>query len=244
MESAAAPPLDIDQPDPSLPASVFRGAPLTSFIGRTQDVAGVVALLQSGHRLVTITGPGGVGKTRLALAVMAELERLAALDCELAFVGLAPVAEESLVIPTIARSLGVVAEDERSPVDRLAAALRGRPLLLVLDNLEHVVGAAMDLSRLLNAVPELTLLATSRRALHLIGEQEYPLAPLAVPAIDREVLVDRLAESAAVTLFVARATAANPAFSLTETNAMAVAQICARLADCRSRSSSPRPASS
>ena len=229
MDSAVARPHDSDTPDPSIPVSYLRGAPLTSFIGRQQDIAGIVSLLERGHRLVTVTGPGGVGKTRLALAVTAELERRPLLDRELAFVGLAPVAEESLVIPTIARSLGVVAEDERAPVERLAAALRGRPLLLVLDNLEHVVGAATELSRLLNAVPDLTMLTTSRRALRLIGEQEYPLAPLAVPNVERQVPLERLAETAAVSLFVVRATAANPAFSLTESNATAVAQICARL---------------
>src|SRR5262245_42460647 len=148
-------------------------APLTSFVGRAGEVDAVVELLRAGHRLVTITGTGGVGKTRLALAVAAALHHAPEFPDGDVFIGLAPVADEALVIPTIGRALGVVAEDERSPVERLAAALQGRHLLLIVDNLEHLVGAALDLAALLEATPDLTILATSRRALRLAGEQEF-----------------------------------------------------------------------
>jgi non-specific serine/threonine protein kinase len=230
MDSAAARTIESSDKfvDTALPTELF-GAPLTSFIGRESEIADVVDLLGRGHRLVTITGPGGVGKTRLALAVMAMLEQRADFDRELAYVTLAPVSDESLVVPTIARALGVVAEDDRPPVDRLATALQGRRLLLVLDNLEHVVGAAVDLSRLLTLAPDLVLLTTSRRALHLNGEQEYPLQPLAVPVVSPLGVTQQVVETPAVSLFVARASAANPSFALTDANELAIAQICARL---------------
>jgi non-specific serine/threonine protein kinase len=202
---------------------------LTSFIGREDEVATIVDLLQSGHRLITITGPGGVGKTRLALAVAAALDDSPAFPEGDVFVTLASVADEALVIPTIARTLGVVAEDERPPVERLATALQGRRLLLTVDNLEHVVGAASELGLLLKTCPLLTILATSRRALRLTGEQEFSLAPLPVPTPQIRRSPAELATTPAVALFLARVTSANPAFVLTEVNAAAVADVCARL---------------
>ena len=206
-----------------------RPALLTSFIGRDDDVAAVVALLRAGHRLVTVTGPGGVGKTRLAVAVAAALGDSALFPDGDVFVTLASVADEALVVPTIARALGVVAEDERSPVERLAAALQGQRLLLTVDNLEHVVGASPELSALLEACPDLAILATSRRALRLAGEQEFPLAPLPAPAPGSQRPLADLAATPAVALFLARAAAARPTFTLTEANAPAVAEICRRL---------------
>jgi predicted ATPase len=202
---------------------------LTSFIGRENEVATVARLLRQGHRLVTITGPGGVGKTRLALAVAEALNGSAAFPDGDAFITLAPVADEALVVPTIGHALGVVAEDERPPVERLAAALHGRRLLLTLDNLEHVIGATPELGTLLRLCPELTVLATSRRALRLTSEQEFPLAPLPVPASqDRRSPVE-LAATPAVALFLARVRATNPSFVLNAANAPAVAEICVRL---------------
>ena len=206
-----------------------RPSPLTSFIGREHEVAAVAALLRGGQRLVTITGPGGVGKTRLALAVASALDGSPLFPDGDVFVGLASVADEALVVPTIARALGVVAEDGRSPVQRIAEAQWGRRLLLTVDNLEHVVGAALDLAALLEVCPGLAILATSRRALRLTGEQEFPLAPLSVPTPDAPRARADLEETPSVRLFLARAAAVSPGFALTDDNAPAVAEVCRRL---------------
>lgn len=181
-----------------------RLSPLTSFVGREHEVAAVAALLRGEQRLVTITGPGGVGKTRLALAVASALDGSPLFPDGDVFVGLASVADEALVVPTIARALGVVAEDGRSPVQRIAEAQWGRRLLLTLDNLEHVVGAALDLAALLEVCPGLAILATSRRALRLTGEQEFPLAPLPVPPPDAQRAIADLEETPSVRLFLAQ----------------------------------------
>ena len=133
------------------------------------------------------------------------------------------------MIPTIARALGVVAEDERSPVERLAAALECRRMLLVLDNMEHVIGASVELFELLDACPALSMLVTSRRALRLSGEQEFALAPLSVPHFGLRRSLEELRSSPAIALFSDRAAAANPAFVLSEENAAAVVTICERL---------------
>ena len=204
---------------------------MTSFVGREVEIAAATTLLVGGQRLLTVTGPGGVGKTRFALAVCTGLARTAAFPGGIAFVPLAPVTDERLVLPTIARVLGVVAEDDRPPVARVADALRGRRVLVVADNLEQVIGAAPDIGALLQACPGLVLLATSRRALRLGGEQEFPLPPLPAPSptADPADLAANGADSPAVALFVARAAAANPAFALTDANVLAVAEIVRRL---------------
>ena len=214
---------------PSLPSG--RPLQMTSFIGRGAEVAAVAALLEAGHRLVTVTGPGGVGKTRLALAVAAALADSPVFPDGDVFVTLASVADAALVLPTIARALGVVAEavEERAAVARLAAALRDRRLLLTVDNLEHVVDAAPALAALLEACPGIAVLATSRRPLRLMGEHEFPLAPLAAPRPGSNRPLAEVAATPAVALFVTRAGAASASFALTEANAAAVAEICARL---------------
>ena len=182
---------------------------------------------QGGVRLVTLTGPGGVGKTALALGVAARLGDDFADGA--VFVPLAAVREPDLVAPAIARVLGVVDIGRRSPIDRLGALLRDRQLLLVLDNLEHLLDAAPVATDLLVRCPGLAVLATSRSILRLAGEHVMPVLPLAVPDPDHLPETVELTTFAAVRLFVERARASNPAFVLTRENAGAVAAICHRL---------------
>jgi predicted ATPase len=205
----------------------LRPAPLptppTPIVGRDDEVATVVALLhEPAVRLVTLIGPGGIGKTRLALAV-AE-----AIGSGVWFVDLAPVADPRLVLEVIGGALGVRPERGAAILDLLVERLRGNQVLLVLDNLEQVQPAAPDLARLLAACPELTLLVTSRSALRLRGEREISLAPLPTPAVDGA-SVEAVGRSAAVELLVARAQQVRPGFTLTAANAAAIAELCRRL---------------
>jgi predicted ATPase/DNA-binding XRE family transcriptional regulator len=213
------------QPDAALPG---LPAPLSPLVGREREVAAVSALLRrDGVRLVTLTGPGGVGKTRLALQVATDLGGDFAHGAK--FVALAAVRDPALVASTIAHTLGVVEAGGRSSVDRLGDALRKRHLLLVLDNYEHLLDAAPLITDLLTRCPTLAVLATSRSPLRLAGEQGMPVPPLAVPDLERLPVVERLAEVGAVRLFVDRARAVDPAFALTDENAGAVAAVCHRL---------------
>jgi predicted ATPase/DNA-binding CsgD family transcriptional regulator len=203
-------------------------ASLSPLIGREDEVAAVAAVLRAdGIRLVTLTGPGGVGKTALCLGVAAEVGGDFAHGA--VFIPLAAVRDPALVAPAIAHVLGVVDAGGRAPVDRLKDALRDRHLLLVLDNLEHLLDAAPLVTDLLAWCPRLAVLATSRATLRLAGEYVVPVPPLAVPDPDRLPATDELAAVAAVRLFVERARASNPAFVLTGENAGAVAAICHRL---------------
>jgi predicted ATPase/DNA-binding SARP family transcriptional activator len=202
-------------------------APLTSLVGRQQEVAAAGELLQrESVRLLTFTGPGGTGKTRLALDVAT------ALRDELAdgvfFVDLAPIRDPELVISTIIQVLGARETGEQSLLESLKAHLRERQMLLLLDNFEQVVSAAPLIVELLEAAPRLKVLATSREPLHVRGEQEFPVSPLAVPAAGRGT-AEEIARYGAVELFVQRATQAKPQFDLTDENAGAVAEICRRL---------------
>jgi predicted ATPase/class 3 adenylate cyclase len=201
-------------------------AELTSFIGRKREVVEVVALLES-TRLVTLTGPGGTGKTRLALQVA--VESLSAYSGGVFFVDLAPLRDPALVGPTVAHSIGLREEPRRPIADLLKQHLESREALLVLDNFEHLLPARDFVSEILAAAPRTKVLATSRSRLNLYGEQEYPVPSLTLPD-PREVLtLERLSTNEAVALFIERARAAKPAFQITPENARAVAEICVRL---------------
>ena len=203
---------------PSLPAST------TSLVGREQAIGEVSGLLaRPGVRLVTLTGPGGVGKTRLAVAAGERL-RLP-FGGNTVFVPLEAVTDPGLVLSAIGRAVG--ADEAGSPLEALADRLGDEPWLLILDNLEQVVGAAADLGRLLARCPRVVILATSRTVLGLRAEREYPVPPLRISAAAGS--VDELMASPAVALFVDRAQAVRPDFALTQGNAAAVVEICRRL---------------
>ncbi|MFN8662411.1 MAG: AAA family ATPase [Thermomicrobiales bacterium] len=177
--------------------------PLTSFVGRERDIAHVSDLLHCDVRLVTLTGPGGVGKTRLALKIGQEPEAHGA--NAVIFVPLAAVTEPGLLLSTIARSLEIPDAGGQSMLDRLVATLRNRPRLLVLDNFEQLLPAAPVVTELLTACPTLSVLVTSRTTLGISGEQRVPVRPLAVPAANRAITAAEAERSDAVQLFMTRA---------------------------------------
>ncbi|MGH2560748.1 MAG: tetratricopeptide repeat protein [Thermomicrobiales bacterium] len=201
--------------------------PLTPLVGRARELGDVRALLlRDGVRMVTLTGPGGVGKTRLALDVAT------ALDGEfggVGFVPLAPIRAVDLVPSAIARALGIREDGAQPLVALLRARLRDEHLLLVLDNFEHVAAAAPTIAALLAACPRVSALVTSRAPLRISGEHEYPIPPLPVPDAPESPPVADLARFDAATLFCQRAHAVRPDFALTAHNAAAVAEICRSL---------------
>jgi predicted ATPase/DNA-binding CsgD family transcriptional regulator len=201
---------------------------LTSFVGREQDVAAAVKHLRRPEvRLLTLTGPAGVGKTRLALAVAMELrEHFVDGTC---FVPLAPIGDPELVGSTIAQTLGISEVGALPIFERIKASLRQKHFLLVLDNFEQVVRAAPQVMELLLVCPQLKVLVTSRQVLRLQAEYLFPVPPLALPDLDCLPEREELAQYAAVSLFLQRAQELLPGFQLTEANVRAIAEICVHL---------------
>ncbi len=199
---------------------------LTSFIGREAEVREVKRLLKDA-RFLTLTGPGGTGKTRLALQVAAEVSD--DFPDGVYFVGLSAVVDPHLVLPVVMQTLGVQEAAGQSPVDQLATALKGRKVLLVLDNFEQLVPAGGDVADLLHATTEAKVMITSRAVLHIYGEHEYPVPPLGLPDMRTHVSLESMSQYESVKLFIERALATKPDFTVTNENAPALAQVTTEL---------------
>jgi predicted ATPase len=222
--------------DRSGPADAARGglpvgsesipAPLTALLGREKELGEVGRMLRDGARLVTLTGPGGIGKSRLAM----EIGRSLAADFPdgVFFVALAAAQDEGGVRAALAEALGVRDTGIDSLEDALVTALRGRKLLIVADNFEQVVEASGTLTTLLSALPELSFLVTSRTVLRVLGEHRVEVGPLPLPGVEATTPESAL-RSPAVQLFVQRARSLRPDFEVTEDNVAAVVAICAEL---------------
>jgi predicted ATPase/DNA-binding CsgD family transcriptional regulator len=209
---------------PEAPLSEWR----TSFVGRDRDVAAVAALLKaSGVSLVTLTGPGGIGKTRLALRVAEEVRP--SFPSGVTVVSLSAIHDTSLVLPTIIQAFDLRTGGDVTDLRRIEGALNGQRHLLLIDSFEHLTGEAPLISMLLAASPSLTVLVTSRAALRLSLEREYPVAPLSLVERRPGMTIAEVAASGAVELFVQRAKAVRPDFALTDENAGTIAELVARL---------------
>ena len=199
---------------------------VTTFIGRAPEIRDGLRLLD-GTRLLTLTGPGGTGKTRLSLQLAAEATP--SFPDGAFWVPLAPIADPELVPSTIAHALGVHVGGKEVPLDRVVEHVRGKRMLLVLDNFEQILPAAPVVSAILASGPELKVITSSRAPLRITGEQEFPVPPLELPDPERLPSLEVLTQSDAVKLFVERARSVKPDFMVTAENAAAVAEICYRL---------------
>jgi predicted ATPase len=232
MTAPSHPPPVLPQPPPNAGAFVQSArlpGPAGDLVGRERELAELDRLLAVA-RLVTLTGAGGIGKTRLA--VEAARARSAHYPDGITFVDLASLRDPALVLTTIARAAGVDEAGARPIKELVASAIGERRMLLVLDNLEHLTSVAEDVAGLLSVCPQLSVLTTSRVRLRLRGEHEYPVLPLAVPArgsAGRQASLTELSSVAAIELFARRAAASRPGFALTALNVEAVAEICQRL---------------
>jgi predicted ATPase/class 3 adenylate cyclase len=213
------PPRTLDATPNNLPTQ------LTSFIGRETEIATARGLLEAA-RLLTFTGPGGTGKTRLSLALAADVAD--GFPDGVTFVPLEPITDPDLVASAIAGALGLY-DGQRPPLERLVDHLRERRALLVLDNFEQVLGAGGLVTELLRATAHLKVIVTSRAVLRVSGEQEFPVPPLPLPTVTYTGTAESLTAFDAVRLFLERALAVRPDFTVTNENAPAVAGIVARL---------------
>src|SRR4051794_9441233 len=204
------------------PATAAPPVPLTALIGRERERAEITGLLRDpAVRLVTLTGPGGVGKTRLAVESVTASSGSSA--DRIWFVDLAPVRDPDQVIPAIAQAIGIAGRAETVRA-LLVAFSSGTQALLLLDNFEQVVEAAPSIAELLQGAPGLKALVTSREPLKIGGEREYPIAPLTLPTATADLTAGQIGELDSVRLFAERAQAVSPTFVVTPENAVAVAE--------------------
>ena len=219
----------LSSPEPQLITTLYHRRhlpmPLTSFVGRHREIHEIKQLLTT-KRLITLTGPGGSGKTRLALEVASTINHAFANGA--AFVDLSAITHAATVINAIAHALDITENPDIPLPEILKRALRSQEILLLIDNFEHVIEAAPLLADLLMGAPQIKMLVTSRAALHLSGEQEHPVLPLSLPD-SGSVAIEHLIESEAITLFRQQARSAQPHFEITSDNAPAIAEICLRL---------------
>jgi predicted ATPase/DNA-binding SARP family transcriptional activator len=213
---------------PALQPARQLPVPPAPLIGRTSALASLrTRLRQTGARLLTLTGPPGIGKTRLALELARQLQ--GDFDDGVCFVALAPIRDPALLAPTIAQALGLKVAGEQPALDLLKRYLADKSLLLLLDNFEQIVAAAPVVAELLDAGPRILILVTSRVRLRLRAERQYPVPALALPRSADRADAAAIAGAPAVALFVERAQAIAPDFVLGDANAAAIAEICARL---------------